>query len=220
MDLTNLIQSDKLIFSSDYGKTTIINSSISDGSFLLHYLISNRLKNSTQDDFIIIISFSQTLGHYKSIQAKLGNAKIMADKLTAGDRLLFLESLNLASYNNGQNLSDQIIKIIDDKINQFIANSKSITSLTIFVDDISLPLLIGIKEYDLMKFIMKLQKLNKMNSNLVVFSQSIESLNGLFMNELNLMADNVINIDKLTTGYLKEINGKVIKNYFMKIKNI
>ena len=59
-----------------------------------------------------------------------------------------------------------------------------------------------------------------MNSNLVVFSQSIESLNGLFMNELNLMADNVINIDKLTTGYLKEINGKVIKNYFMQIKNM
>jgi len=57
--------------------------------------------------------------------------------------------------------------------------------LTVFVDDLSLLLLIGYKEYDLMGFIKKLQNLNNTNINLVLFSQSIDSLNKLFMKKVD-----------------------------------
>jgi hypothetical protein len=201
MDLYNIIgETDR-----EASRFTLINSSVSDGSFLIHYLLSNKLK-TIGNDLIAVVSFSQTFSHYKSIQAKLGNAKLLADRVNS-NRFTFCEAFSLGRYDEVDRVSVQLDGVLD-KVEKFRqASNLSSEPINIIVDDLSILMLIGVEEFQVMAFLKRLQNMG--NVNLVLFSQRFDSFNGLFLNDLSYLVDRVINVERLETGYLKDVNGKV-----------
>ena len=65
----------------------------------------------------------------------------------------------------------------------------------------------GAKDYNLIRFLNKIKMINE-NVHLVVYFQCLNS-NYIFLNELAYTADLFIQVDKLQTGYSKQIDGQV-----------
>ena len=240
---------------------TLVTSSHMDGSFLINYMLAERLgrrkaaaslgsKHTSEDvdrkdDLIVLVCLSQTFSHYKSVQSKFGNAI----KLLGGDEndhMLVVELLNaLGKYDDDDDdaadsgdetkMSKQLDACVE-RVRLFLSTRLSHTHDTsgqprrrvhIFVDDLSVALLVGVAATSLLRFVNNLSTLNQTSVSLVVFCRSFEqqqdwlgqwsssssssSSSTQLVNDLVASADHVIRVDNLTTGYMKDINGKVFE---------
>ena len=205
MDLNNAIEFDKLNPS-----LTVISSLETDGSFLLHNLLAKTIR---QKHGIIFLTFSQKMSHYKSIQNKLANSNALATQMDSGEFSL-IDCMQISK----KMMSKKHLKTDADAtspLNQIVSNVKKLTDKFDFanankkhyVDDLSVAHLIGIDDYALLEFINKIRAINE-NIHLVVYVQCFES-NQMFISELLHLSDLYVRLDKLQTGYSKEIDGQV-----------
>lgn len=210
MDLLNVLEFDKIT-----PPNTIISTTDTDGSFLVHNLLSCCIR---QKHKIIFLTFSQKLSHYKSIQGKLGNSSILGQLIESGD-YHFIDCMSIAKIamsknytkSNGNGETKDSNTFLDDVFTnvQKIAENFNLESnkCFVFVDDLSIAHLMGAKDYNLIKFLNKIKMINE-NVHLVVYFQCLNS-NYIFLNELAYTADLFIQVDKLQTGYSKQIDGQV-----------
>ena len=187
-----------------------------DGSFLLHHLISHGLRH---DYAIFFVHSYQTLSHYKSVQVKLGNSQAFNKQVEQG-RFVNFDLLKLfeSRQNNQQDLSVEILDFFKQKVASKMADSK----LLVIFDDLSILSLIDfVSNSQLIRLVNGFQELlsiqsgNQQCQNLLVLNtQEFDDhdpaeLSPSFLMQLAHLADIYVDVNHLTTGYLKEINGQV-----------
>lgn len=176
-----------------------------DGSFLIHYLISHGIRSNVKT---ILLNFSQTLSHFKGVQAKLGNLTAFNTSLTNGSFISF-DLMSKLSENFLNSNEDQSIIFNDvySKIEDM--TQKSNEKIYLVIDDLTIATMSGINENTIFEFLAKVQSLSD-NICLVVYVQSMLN-NNFFINDLVYMSDLYFKIENLSTGYSKEIDGQVKK---------
>lgn len=174
--------------------------SSTDGSFFVHYLISHTIRSNIKT---IFVSLSQTLGHYKGVQAKLGNSTSLSTSLAQGSFLHFdLLSEFSKEYSDGQiNIFDELVQ----KVSNIVKNIDD--NVFLIIDDLSLACLYGVPEKKIFGFLSKVQSLSD-KLTLMVYVQSMMATRD-FINDLVYMSDLYFRIENLSTGYSKEIDGQV-----------
>jgi len=203
MDLNNGLEFEKID-----PLVTLINSNDTDGSFLLNNLLSKIIR---QKEFIIFLTFSQKMTHYKSIQGKLANANTLSSLMEKGEfnlidcMQIFKKMLANQNQNDLKTLLNEIFLNIKTPCDKFDFSSKK---MYIFIDDLSVAHLIGINDYAQLEFLSKIRSINE-NIRLVINCQGFDT-NQTFVTDLAHIADLYVKIDKLKTGYSKEIDGQVI----------
>lgn len=183
--------------------------SSTDGSFFVHYLISHSIRSNVKT---IFVSLSQTLGHYKGVQAKLGNSTSFSTSLAQGS---FIHFDLLSKFS--QEYTDDQIKIFDDliqKVSDIVKQNDG--NVFLIIDDLSLACLYGVPEKTLFGFLTKLQSLSE-KLILMVYIQSMIATRDL-ISDLVYMSDLYYKIENLSTGYSKEIDGQVTSFSLMDLK--
>lgn len=195
MDFSTVID-----FEKEKGSFYLVDSN-TDGSFFVHYMLSHGIKSNSNT---ILITFSQTLGHYKGVQAKLGNSSAFNLNLSTGNLVHFdlLSKLSLAYAEN----QTKILNDLFEKI-ELIVKQKEKEEFFLIIDDLSVASLYGIAEQELFTFLSKVQCLSD-RVCLMVYVQSMLSTRN-FINDLIYMCDFYFKIENLSTGYSKEIDGQV-----------
>ena len=191
--------------------TTVINSVDTDGSFLLNNFLSKIIRQ--KGSFIIFLTFSQKMTHYKSIQGKLANSNNLSNLMEKGEFHLIdcMQMCKKVMYQNQIELRivlNEIFLNIKTLADKFDFNEKK---MYIFLDDLSIGHLIGMKDFDQLEFLSKIRSINE-NIRLVINFQGFDT-NQTFINDLAHVADLYVKIDKLKTGYSKEIDGLVSENF-------
>lgn len=198
MELNSVIEFDK-----QNSAFTLIESN-TDGSFLVHYLLSSCIRQSSAKTFLI--SLSQTFSHFKSVQAKLGNLSQLNSSLTNGNFLNFdlLTKLGTEIYAPKTNVFDEIFCKIQSIVNDC---EEKYEKFNIIIDDLSIASLTGFTDNNLLEFLTKLQLL----SNKVAIIAYIQSFytNKYFARDLVHLSDLFFKVENLSTGYSKEIDGQV-----------
>ena len=153
MDLNNGLDFEKID-----PTVTIINSVDTDGSFMLNNLLSRVIRQKGSN--IIFLSFAQKMTHYKSIQAKLANANTLSSLMEKGEfNLIDCLELSKKIMFNGSNIElkavlNEAFSIIRNLTDKFDFNDRK---MYIFIDDLSMAHLIGIKDYEQLEFLSKIQ---------------------------------------------------------------
>lgn len=205
--------SDVLEFESLRPELTLIESKKTDGSFVLHQILSTILKevdSEPKQSVIVLLTFSQTLIHYKSIQAKLGNSTQWTNAVN-GEKLIPIDLVAPLSQFGAdfKGVLDKAFSTIQAKISPILAKTPS-TRIYVIIDDLSITSLIGVEETLLLEFLSKIRALKENDSVYVVaYIQSFDS-DTWFVNDLVHLADLVVRTESLTTGYSKEIDGQVV----------
>ncbi|CAF0737357.1 unnamed protein product [Brachionus calyciflorus] len=199
MELNTVIEFDK-----EQSLFYLIDSN-TDGSFLIHYLIAHSIRSNTKTFFVTL---SQTLSHFKGVQAKLGNLTSFNSCLTNGSLINFdlmtkLSENFLDSDSNEGHLFDDVY----EKIGELVKKADSKEKFYLIIDDLSIALLAGVPETCILEFLAKIQSLND-NLCLVVYIQSMLS-NPFLISDLSQMSDLYFKIENLSTGYSKEIDGQI-----------
>lgn len=219
MNLNNILE-----FDFKRPEFTLIESSGTDGSFLMHHLLNSILRDASPS-LTFLLTFSQTLSHYKSVQIKLGNSTqlnqaLANEKLVHIDQMTQLSQCELeitttSSSNNDENdektrlkrIFDKAIPVIKEKVD---AASKD-ESVFVLFDDLSVLNLIGVKDNLVLQFLSKIRLIRDEKMFIGAYCQAFYG-NRSFLGDLRHMADLVVKTESLTTGYSKEINGQV--NYY------
>jgi hypothetical protein len=213
-----------------------------DGSFILHHFISYGLKNSSTTTTFFLNS-SQTFSHYRSVQAKLGNGQLLSKQLEVGqfihfDFMKWFESSSLDSNKPKSSFKDDFLNFISTKLASTPQQSKERRRLLFIIEDLSIFDLLGVmSSKDVIGMIRALQE-KKINNNddeakniLVINTQNFnnsyatlndhEFTNNYFLNELKHLADISVDVNHLSTGYSKDINGqlRVVKRKHYPIEN-
>lgn len=194
MDINNVLEFDK-----QNSLFTLVESN-TDGSFLVHFFISNCIKQTSAKTFLITLS--QTFSHYKSVQTKLGNLSILNNLIT-NEKFFSYDLMNKINENSSTNFFDDVLSKIQTSI-QKSSNEK----FYVIIDDLSVAQLTGFADNKLLKFITQLQSLSD-ELHLIVYSQSFYS-NKYFINDLVHMSDLYFKVEPLSTGFSKDIQGQVI----------
>ena len=136
MDLNNALDFEKIDPS-----ITIINTVQTDGSFLLNNLLSKVIR---QKEFIIFLAFSQKMTHYKSIQGKLANSTNLSDLMEQGQfNVIDCMQLFKSVKRDVKTLLKEIYSNVKSIVDKFDFDSKK--KICLFVDDLSIAHLIGVK---------------------------------------------------------------------------
>lgn len=189
---------------------TLVDSKSTDGTFILHYLMSEILRDSENPNTTILITFAQVLGHYKGVQSKLGNSNLLNEALK-NKHFMNVDLMEPLSHSaeildlDFGSVFDQAFEKVKQKADT-IANSDR-PKLNIIIDDISIPGLLGVDERITFGFVRKLSLLNNLAS-MIVYVQRFDIW---LVNDLVYLADLVVQTENLTTGYSKEIDGQVCK---------
>jgi hypothetical protein len=204
MDLLNVLE-----FSKKEPLTTILTSKVVDGSFGIHFILSDCLRHDSCK--IVFLNFAQTFSHYKSVQSKLGNLNILNTKVNNAD-FLNLDCLssdrNLIQLRSKNDDNHQFLADLLKKIDEFIkkdANTEK--KVFVFIDDLSILQLMGYTDKSLTYFLNKI-KMSNQNVHLIAYVQEMY-LNQMFVNDLVYTADLMLAVENLSTGYSKEIDGQV-----------
>ena len=171
MDLLNVLEFDNLNPSN-----TIISTTDTDGSFLIHNLLSCCIR---QKHKIVFLTFSQKLSHYKSIQGKLGNSSILTQLIESGG-FHFIDCMSIAKISMSKNFTKSGANGETKDSNTFLDDmfmnvKKLVDGLSfesgnkcyIFIDDLSIAHLMGAKDYNLIKF------LSKINVTILISAKSV-----------------------------------------------
>jgi hypothetical protein len=203
MDLNNGLDFEKID-----PTITFINSVDTDGSFMLNNLLARVIRQ--KGSFIIFLSFAQKMTHYKSIQAKLANANTLSSLMEKGEfNLIDCMELSKKIMFNERNIELKVVlneafSIIKNLTDKFDFKDRK---MYIFIDDLSIAHLIGIKDYEQLEFLSKIQFINE-NIRIVVNIQGFDT-NKQFVCDLAHTSDLYVQINRLKTGYSKEIDGQV-----------
>ncbi|RNA15925.1 elongator complex 6 [Brachionus plicatilis] len=197
MDFNTVIE-----FGKEKSSFYLVDSS-TDGSFFIHYILSHSIRSNVKT---IFVTLSQTLGHYKGVQAKLGNSTSLSTSLSERS-LVHYDLLSKISQAYVEGKSDQI-KIFDDLVDKVAAVvQQKDEDFILIIDDLCLACLNGVSEKALFGFLAKIQSLSD-KLCLVVYAQSMLATRD-FINDLIYMSDLYFKIENLSTGYSKEIDGQM-----------
>jgi DNA replication protein DnaC len=204
MDLLNVLE-----FSKKKPLTTILTSKVVDGSFGIHFILSDCLRQDSCK--IVFLNFAQTFSHYKSVQSKLGNLNTLTNKVNNAD-LLNIDCLsserNLIQLRSNHENNDQYIADLIQKIEEFVKkDGNAEKKVFVFIDDLSILQLMGYKD-KLINYFLNRIKISNENVHLIAYVQEMH-LNQMFVNDLIYSADLMLAIENLSTGYSKEIDGQV-----------
>jgi hypothetical protein len=203
-DIQNIIDYDVLTNKN----LTFIESNNIDGSFLIHHLLSYCIK---RDFKTLLLTLSQTLSHYKSIQVKLGNGAKLT-KLIENNTINHVDCLNLTN-NYLLTSNDYFLNEIINEVSKQLDNNKSLDYDYLIIDDLTIAYLLTNKnDYKkLYEFIFKI-KTNHSNMKIILNMHSFEDINlSYLIKDFAYLADVYFKIDQLNTGYSKEIHGQVIR---------
>jgi hypothetical protein len=144
------------------------------------------------------------MGHFKSVQAKLGNMSLL-NKQIESDSFLNLDCMTMFLTKTTDD--DQFFGDLIEKIRQFVDKQQQKDKKTfILIDDLSIPMLLGSNDRNILKFVQNLTMIDGtcLNINMQSFNK-----NELFIKDLSSLSDFYAHFDNLTTGYSKNIHGQV-----------
>lgn len=206
MNLNNILE-----FKTRRWDFVLIESKSTDGSFILHHLFNEIIRanlspssTETNPTVTILITFSQTLGHYKGVQSKLGNLTHMNTALGNG-QIIHIDLMQAISDNPELEFAT-VFNQAFEKVREKTANKR----INLIIDDLSIPSLIGVDAKITLGFIRKLNSLGNLASMIVY----VQLFDRWFVKDLVHMADLFVRIENLNTGYSKEIDGQVDKLRF------
>lgn len=199
MNLSNVLE-----YETRRPEFTLIESKATDGSFLVHHLLNTIIRDtSAPPSLTFLLTFSQTLSHYKSIQGKLGNSSLVANALSTST-LIPLDLMTRLSTSS----SDNFASIFDSTLSQMRSKlSKESRNIYVIIDDLSIAWLIGVDNNVILKFLSRIRSLVD-SLSLIIYMQSFDA-NKWLINDLIHMTDLYIRTESLSTGYSKEVDGQV-----------
>lgn len=205
MNLENVLE-----YETRKPQLTVIESKDTDGSFLIHHLLSTLLRKTDQPGVLFLLTLSQTLSHYKSVQAKLGNSTVFGNALNSASLVpIDLMGPISSAETTHRNVFDAVITDMRAKLESRSTHQP----ICVVIDDLSLASLVGLDDLSVLRFLRQIQSLNDHDkSSLIVYAQSFDS-NKSLVNDLIHVSDLVVRVERLSTGYSKEIDGQVSKGF-------
>ena len=196
MDLANVLEFNQ----PDTHLTLIEAKSNADGSFLLHHILSQCIRDPNVS-CVLFLKFAHSSSHYQSVQQKLGNSSYLSR-----GTLVTLDLMHeLASGLAVDLVLSEAVKRTEDTIAVKVAAHSS--KAYVVIDDLSVAHLCGAQQSRLAWFVHRLASLDK--ARLILYSQSFASTNRAFLGELVKSTDLYLCVDALSTGYSKDIHGQV-----------
>lgn len=190
-----------------------------DSTFLIHHITTFHLKKQHR---VILVSFLNTFHHYTCIALKLGMN--LASSLSEGN-LVFIDCFSRSSEGSvtcpiiGE---DNLCSLANLSIclQEFIEKHQQVhkdTPLTILIDDLSTPVLLGVAPIQVLDFVFSIRALLQaklcVESSLCVLATSSGDIDGTefrLVNHLSNESDVILTVQGLSSGFSKEVHGKLV----------
>lgn len=204
MNLSNFLE-----FDNDQVDFLLVESKTTDGSFIIHHMLSSILRAPVSSSITFLVTLSQTFSHYKSVQVKLGNAAqfnnaLNTHQLVHVDLMDSLSQSALQTEHDFKSDFNRAFASIQTKLASFSPEQR----INVIIDDLSIASLIGLEDNIILNFLSKLRSLID-HLFLIVYIQISDPVIKFLANDLAHVADRLIQIESLSTGYSKEIDGQV-----------
>lgn len=211
MELDQVLELDKL-----EAELSVIESRSSgtEGSFLIHHLLSSCLRRSAQSSSqIVFIPVAQSFSHYRSVQNKLGNSSLLTSQLTSQSFITIDAFTNLSDLYLSGNMKESYLDSLFSQVQTAIKNKN--VPCYIVIDDISFFHFFGFSDKSILRLVH--QCLNQIFNSRVIIGTQVFDSNKSLISDLTHIADFHCAVESLATGYSKEIDGQVINHYHQRL---
>ena len=190
-----------------------------DSAFLIHHLMAFHLKKKHK---VILVSFLNTVHHYSCIASKLG---INLTSSLSESNLTFIDCFSRSSDGSvscsiigEDNLCSlaSLSTCLREFIDKHQQDHKD-TPLTILIDDLSTPVLLGVAPIQVLDFVFSTRGLLQTKlcteSSLCVLATSsgdVDSSEFRLVSHLRNESDVILTVQGLTSGFSKEVHGKLV----------
>ena len=210
---------------NEQGSFIGVSESSTDGSFVIHHLLSRSLKNSAP---VCFVALCQSFGHYNAISQKIGNNLA---SLRESNKLCFIEGLKLLGHmcctdcdkgDNSQCLTNtaRVLKDVLQSVRSKyceLHKSNSQPPLVI-IDNISILISLGFSVTDVVACCHYLQEFvhqeHLKKGSLILYTNNGRGDNDeqlkILWNWICHNASLTIEVSGLSTGYCKDVHGEVI----------
>lgn len=184
-----------------------------DGSFLISCILTQRIK--AVDSSTVCLCFHHYFEHYCGAGMRLGanlNLATTKGQLKVIEPLKTIESdLFSASLLSEGSASEKLETLWRQLIGQVETLSATKKSLTIIIDDLSALITFGASENLLIQFCYRLQaELARKKGVSIIVKLNTANLFEHLANNLELIADMVIRVNKLPSGNFRSVDGRLV----------